>query len=169
MEFVVRRIRGDEGSVMRELRLRALADAPGAFGSTYEESAARPDSEWEETARETSGSGTHAIFFAEVAGEPVGMVRGYAPSGERVKCDLASMWVAPEARGSGVSEALVELVTEWAAEHGYERVVLGVVEGNERAERLYARCGFEFTGRREPLRPDRPEVVREMVRAVGTS
>lgn len=164
MEFDVRRIRTDEGLVLRNTKLRALADAPGALGSEYGESSERSDSSWGEQARETSAGQQQAIFFAEIDGEPVGMVRGSAPEDERVVCDLTSMWVAPGARGSGVSRALVEVVLKWAVEHGYERVVLGVVEGNEPAERLYSSCGFEFTGRREPLKLDCHDVVREMVR-----
>ena len=93
------------------------------------------------------------------------MVRGYAAEGRRVVCDLASMWVAPEARGSGVSRALVEVVLGWAEEGGFERVVLWVTEPNERAQQLYTSCGFDFTGERKPLRPERSEILLEMVRS----
>ena len=82
-------------------------------------------------------------------------------------CDLASMWVAPVLRGSGASRELVGAVMEWAEGSGFERVVLSVTEGNEPARRLYASCGFEFTGERELLRPHRPEVALEMARSVG--
>jgi GNAT superfamily N-acetyltransferase len=166
VDFLIRRIRADEGEALRTTRLRALADAPEAFGSEYEEQKGRPVSEWAEQARETSTAEWHAIFFAEVNGEQAGMVRGYAAEGERVTCDLASMWVAPELRGTGASRALVEAVLDWAAGSGFERVVLWVTEGNEAAERLYSSCGFEFTGRRELLRPHRPEVAREMARGI---
>lgn len=167
VKFAIRRIRTDEGELLRATRLRALADAPEAFGSEYGETLERPESEWVERAERASAGDRQAFFVAEADGEWVGMVLGHAPDGERVTCDLASMWVSPEARGSGVSRALVEVVLAWAAESGFERVVLSVTEGNEPARRLYASCGFEFTGARELLRPHRREVALEMVRAVG--
>jgi RimJ/RimL family protein N-acetyltransferase len=166
MEFQVRRIRADEGPAMRATRLRALADAPEAFGSEYGETSERPDSEWVERAERASAGGQQAMFVAEVGGEWQAMVLGHAPDGEQVACDLASMWVAPELRGSGASRELVEAVLAWAGESGFERVVLSVTEGNEAARRLYASCGFEFTGERELLRPHRAEVALEMVRVV---
>ena len=36
----IKRLAADEGPRLRTIRLRALADAPDAFGSTYDEAAA---------------------------------------------------------------------------------------------------------------------------------
>ena len=167
MDFLIRRVRSDEGPEMRATRLRALADAPEAFGSEYQETSERPAAEWVERAERTSEGGRQAMFVAGVGDEWEGMVLGHAPDGERVTCVLASMWVAPELRGSGASRVLVEAVLRWAAVSGFERMVLWVTEGNEPAERMYARCGFEFTGERDVLRPHRPLPILEMARAVG--
>ena len=52
------------------------------------------------------------------------------------------MWVAQELRGSGVGQLLVEHVLMWAREHGRTRVLLSVEAGNDRAARLYQKCGF---------------------------
>src|SRR5262249_59106486 len=46
----VRRIRADEGLALRALRLRALADAPTAFGSTLAREEAFPADGWHERA-----------------------------------------------------------------------------------------------------------------------
>jgi ribosomal protein S18 acetylase RimI-like enzyme len=46
---------------------------------------------------------------------------------------------------SPLCEAAVELVEHvlgWAREHRCTRVVLSVERGNDRAARLYAKCGF---------------------------
>src|ERR671917_264257 len=51
----VRRIRADEGPLLRDLRLRALADAPEAFGQALQDAQAQPDAEWTQAARQASG------------------------------------------------------------------------------------------------------------------
>ena len=58
---------------------------------------------------------------------------------------LVAMWVAPELRGTGNARALVERVLDWAREHGASRVCLSVEPGNDRAARLYEKCGFVET------------------------
>ncbi len=45
------------------------------------------------------------------------------------------MWVAPEARGSGVGAALMDAVESWAREAGYENIGLGVTTVNAPAVR----------------------------------
>jgi ribosomal protein S18 acetylase RimI-like enzyme len=57
--------------------------------------------------------------------------------------ELASMWVAPHARGTGAAGALVDAVVAWA---DAATVTLYVVEANVRARRLYERHGFVTTG-----------------------
>ena len=64
------RLAAHEGLRLRTIRLRALADAPDAFGSTYDESAARPLDSWAAQLQEI------ATFVAVVDGEDVGLVRG---------------------------------------------------------------------------------------------
>jgi hypothetical protein len=43
---VIRRLAPDEIALLKELRLSALADAPSAFASTYEQAAAVADDDW---------------------------------------------------------------------------------------------------------------------------
>ena len=50
----VRRLGVDEGARLREIRLRALLEAPDAFGSTFEETVARPLEELARAAREVT-------------------------------------------------------------------------------------------------------------------
>ena len=88
---------------------RALADAPDAFESTLAEWTGDGDVEVRWRARLVS------VPFNVVAardGRPIGMASGTAPLDGEVQ--LISMWVAPENRGSGVGEALVEAVVLWA-------------------------------------------------------
>jgi GNAT superfamily N-acetyltransferase len=133
----IRRVRPDEWRELRELRLDALRDAPDAFVTTYEQALAYPDDEWR--------ARTAWPTFVAVAGERlVGMATGWAKA--HGVAALVQMYVRPEARGTPVAERLVAAVLDWARGEGFARVELGVAEGNVRAERLYARCGFARTG-----------------------
>jgi ribosomal protein S18 acetylase RimI-like enzyme len=64
----VRRVRADEGPLLRAVRLRALADTPLAFGSTHAREAAYPSERWERWARESAAGARQATFLA-IAGE----------------------------------------------------------------------------------------------------
>ena len=55
---------------------------------------------------------------------------------------LAGMAIVPEARGQGIGGWLLSALIDAAAERGDRHVVLEVIEGNERAIRLYERSGF---------------------------
>jgi ribosomal protein S18 acetylase RimI-like enzyme len=55
---------------------------------------------------------------------------------------LAAMAMVPEARSRGMGEASVHHLMTEAAARGEREMVLEVIEQNERAARLYQRCGF---------------------------
>jgi len=149
----VRRIAPGEGETLRAIRLRALADAPLAFGSTHAREAAYPPERWRDWAEASSAGGGQAFFFAvdETSGAPVGLASGVIWEAEPETAHLYAMWVAPEARGSGAGAALVETVVAWAADHRALRVRAEVTVGNDGAARLYVRAGFRDTGERGPL------------------
>jgi len=59
---------------------------------------------------------------------------------------LWGMYVRPEARGAGAGDAIVGALLDEARRIGVRSVLLTVIAGNERAERLYRRWGFERYG-----------------------
>ena len=141
--MLVQRVTSDQFALLREVRLAALQDAPYAFGSTYAGNITRPDHEWEQMCSARSeGSDACGFFAYDVQGEAIGMVAGYRRMEEPGIVDLISMWVAPEARGTGAATALVEAVCLWAKAIPVERVLLEVTSGNDRALRFYKRLGF---------------------------
>ena len=144
----------------RELRLRALAGAPDAFGETLEAARAHDEATW----RRFVEPRPDAIrLFAERDGVPVGMCVGVIADDQR-RANLYAMWVAPEARGSGAGAQLVDTVLRWARSHAALEVELRVSERHEPARRLYERCGFRDTGERTPIRPG-SEVESRTMRA----
>lgn len=134
------RLGDHEGPRLKAIRLRALAEAPYAFGSTLAETAARPDASWDQQVRDL------ATFVAVRDGVDVGMVRGIASTEEPGTALLLSMWVDPVARGTGVGVTLVEALVDWARADGHQRVELEVKDANTAAVALYARLGFDHVG-----------------------
>ncbi|WP_434043353.1 MULTISPECIES: N-acetyltransferase family protein [Sorangium] len=135
----LRALSSEEWPVWRDLRLRALADAPHAFGATLEEWRNASEERWR---ARLELPGSHNLV-AYVDREPVGMATGAPLEGTYV---LISMWVAPEVRGRGVGDALVEEIVRWARERGASELRLDVKEHNPSAISLYVRHGFIDVG-----------------------
>ena len=124
---------------VRPLRLRALREDPDSFGSTLEREQDRPDTDWHFWV-----SDSLIAFDGET---PVGMAN--LKLGE--PAEIFGMWVAPEARGKGVGEALLTALLDRAGER---EVRLCVAEPARAARRLYERLGFTPNGETGELRPD---------------
>jgi ribosomal protein S18 acetylase RimI-like enzyme len=60
--------------------------------------------------------------------------------------ELHRLYVAEDAKGAGVADALMSWALDRARRRGAEAVYLGVYQSNERAQRFYARHGFEIVG-----------------------
>ncbi|MCY3738699.1 MAG: GNAT family N-acetyltransferase [Gemmatimonadaceae bacterium] len=150
----IRRLGAHEGPRLRAIRLRALAEAPDAFGSTHDEAEARPPDSWDAQLREIP------TFVAVVDGEDVGIVRGARDDSHADAAWLISMWVAPEVRGQGVGEALIDAVVGWARASGAGRLLLDVGDHNRPAIALYARMGFQPNGTTGSL-PAPRDYIRE--------
>jgi ribosomal protein S18 acetylase RimI-like enzyme len=146
----IRRLEPGEAAQLRELRLRALRDDPGAFAESYESALALPPERWEEWAAQD-----RSVIVVAIDGERwVGMVscrlRDELPHGAW----LSALWVDPAARGTGLGTRLIDAVAEWARECGRRTLNLSVTTNNSAAAALYARAGFVETGRRRPLPAD---------------
>ena len=142
----------------RAIRLRALAEDPDAFSRTLAEESARASEFW----RERLASSAVATFVASREGLDVGLVSGGPWGEDEREAGLFGMWVAPAARGLGVSDRLVAAVIDWARASGKRRLLLGVADQNLAAIRLYARHGFEATGERDSLPPPRTHVLEHL-------
>ena len=145
---------------LREIRLRALADAPDAFSVVLAEAEAYDDDLWRD--RLATSNPTYVV---REAGSAVAMAGGFAPPDSPVAY-VWGMWTAPEARGRGHSSVLLDRVVTWARAVG-RTPHLHVTEGNDAARRLYVRSGFEPTGTWEPLREGSRTRVEELVLSRG--
>jgi len=136
----IQRINTTEWERLRKIRLAALKDAPDAFGSTFEGAATLSKESWKEQID------TLPTFVAVLRGSDSGIVRCAPRPGQMAAADLISMWVAPDARGVGISSALIDTVINWSRSEGYARLLLDVSEHNNFAISLYEREGFRATG-----------------------
>jgi len=150
---------------VRAVRLRALADSPDAFWTTLEQAEAMPAELWRERLAATDA----ATFVATLDGADVGLVVG-GPHHDGEGAGLYAMWVAPEARGAGVGDALVAAVVAWARQAGHRRLRLEVADANEPAIRLYSRAGFTPTGATSRMPPPREHLTEhERALDLGTA
>lgn len=158
---LVRRTAVADWQALRAVRLRALDQDPDAFGSTHALALALPDEEYR---RRAAAEATHLAFSD---GEPVGIVVLVpAGDGDPAHGELASMWVEPGHRGTGLAQRLVEAACAKARIDGVREVALWVTVGNAPAQGLYERCGLTLTSRRRPVHPEQPERLEEQMRRV---
>lgn len=146
----IRILTASEGQAYRSLRLRALQDSPEAFCSTHAEEAARPASSWDERLQRAATLGQDLPLFYMSGDQPVGMLWAKIDADNPSNVTLYQMWVAPEARGKGVAQALLEHAGAWARSKGALTLSLGVKGGETPAYRLYAKVGFIPVSARDP-------------------
>jgi ribosomal protein S18 acetylase RimI-like enzyme len=148
----------DEWERVRDLRLRALADAPDAFSATLEGERDATEAGWRAMVTGWEGA-TNAMAIAEIDGDWVGMAVG-TRKGDEPEAHLFAMWVEPARRRVGAGKDLVQAVLGWARSAGATSIVLGVTDTNDGAVAFYQHLGFVDTGERHPLREGSELVVR---------
>jgi len=141
-------VRPEEWQIWRDLRLKALADSPEAFGETLEHAIARLDSQWIGLAAQAATSALKPLL-AEETGRPIGIALVELTSDH---ANIYAMWVHPTARRLGVGRSLVRTAIAIAESEGVPQIRLRVTASNSGAVDLYRRTGFVDTGAREPLR-----------------
>lgn len=149
----VRALIPSDAAAYRSLRLQALAEAPAAFSSSYEEESAYS---LEIFRARIPNDGASVILGAFAGNTLVGMA-GFLAS-ERVKTrhkgTLWGVYVQPDWRSRGLGKQLVGHVIAHAARHVLLLQAV-VVTTNESARRMYHRLGFVPYGiERNALRID---------------
>jgi len=144
--MLIRHTTEQDWTILKELRLAALLDAPTAFAVTHASAAANSDAQWRDRA---AGRGPATYLLAFDGDAPVGMVGGVTSTAQEF--NLIAMWVKPAQRGSGAAAALVEAMKAHAQAQGHQRVVLDVAPENRRAAAFYTRRGFRFLPHWEAL------------------
>ena len=148
----IRRIRADEWRELKDIRLRALADAPEAFGTTLAETIAQTDEDWQQRVISSASGDTRYVAVATTGKRWVGLAGGIFDDDKFGRAQLVSVWVDPSVRRSGLATKLVEAISDWARGRGARTLQLWVTENNEPAKNLYRRLSFVETAESEPVR-----------------
>ena len=160
--IVVRRIKVGEADLFRKIRLTALRESPSAFGSTYESAVQRSPRSWQEQADSTAQGSDRATFIAFSGDSPVGIGALYRNEGGTDVGEMLQVWVAPEYRGQGVANQVMEAALTWASENGFRTVIATVANGNTRALRFYLKHGFQLANGSTLDGPDDPVLIKEI-------
>jgi ribosomal protein S18 acetylase RimI-like enzyme len=151
----------DDWRLLREVRLRALQDAPKAFTSNYGDEAGHDERRWRERLR---GSLWLLAFQDGTAAPPIGVIAAtqetLAPATEPF---ISSLWVDPKHRRHGIARDLIEAAVGLVAARGAVAVSLWVLDDNDAAHRLYAAAGFVATGDRQ-LAPGSSNIHEQRLR-----
>ena len=102
---------------------------------------------WTEDGFKRSLSSPYTIYL--VARQD-GKIAGYAGLLRTFdEADITNIAVRPEMQGNGIGEMLLRSLMEAGRQEGIVRFTLEVRTGNEKAIRLYEKCGFASVGRRK--------------------
>ncbi|WP_151081843.1 GNAT family N-acetyltransferase [Nocardioides cynanchi] len=144
----VRRVGPDDWELFREIRLRALADSPDAFGSTLEREQGFGEADW----RQRLAGPVYVVTDPD----PVAVGGLFDGHGEH---HVWGMWTEPGHRGRGHARRILDalIAPDVTAE-------LHVNTTNRGARRVYERYGFVGTGDLEPLRAGSAQQMERMVR-----
>ena len=144
--LAVRPLGPEDAAGFREVRLRALRDAPESFLSSFEDEASFSLEVFADRVRPTDDA---VVLGAFVQGALVGIIRLAREARPKVrhKATIQSFFVIPEARGSGVGRALLEEAVRLArAMAGVAQLGLSVSTAAPDAQRLYRTAGFVTWG-----------------------
>jgi predicted GNAT family acetyltransferase len=145
---VPRRVEPGDGPRLRAVRLQMLADTPMAYVETTASAENHSVEYWEERVADRATGSERALFVVERDGVWVATAGGFASEDDSTI--VVSVFIAPEHRGTGILEALVEAVAAWSIECGRESLTLEVAKQNPRAVAAYRRLGFTLTGAEHP-------------------
>jgi GNAT superfamily N-acetyltransferase len=164
----IRTFAAHEWPTYRDLRLRALAESPEAFGRTLAEEEGRPERSWIERLANGAASEFELPLVADLDGTPAGLAWGHRDADAPETAHVFQMWVAPEFRRLGAARMLLEAIIEWASDSGVRTLLLAVTCGNVSARTLYERKGFVPAGEPEPLRPESELFSQRMLLDLGS-
>jgi len=150
--IAVRRIAGDEGPLLRRMRMASLGESPHTFATTFAQAEQLTDEQWAAVASAHATGDDQASFVAQIGDEVVGIVGAYLTG--NLVLTMVGLWASPGHRDNGVGKALLDEVLRFADAVGAVQVRSWLVEPNDAARSFYEEHGFLPTGATIPWEPD---------------
>jgi ribosomal protein S18 acetylase RimI-like enzyme len=150
MTLQIRRLTADETELFREIRTESVRLHPEAFCDCPEEMLGYSDEKMKDFAAPTDEFPQKFILGAFEGEALLGVVGFFREESikERHRGYIWSVYTRPEARGKGVSRALmVELIAQARRIEGLEFLALDVSTTQEAARKFYLSLGFVVTGK----------------------
>jgi len=157
-DVTVRALGEDDWEAFRAIRLAALTDAPDAFAASVDDEQGYDEDFWRLRLRRSVRLVAESVAESKSeasakAPRQLGVVSlGQGKDEERRIAEIFGLWVAPEARGTGVATQLVEASAARARQDGRTHVSYWVGTDNGRAVAFASGIGFRPTDFRRPMR-----------------
>lgn len=135
----------------RDVRLRALRDAPDSFGEIAAEVELRPQSYWESFTQSVTQPGRHVMFLACEGNTIYGSIYGTRDRENAGAGRVGGTWVEPAHRRQGIGKKLLQAVISWARAERLSHLRLWAPAASHAALALYRQAGFNATGTLRPL------------------
>ncbi len=145
----IRFLNSQDVTAYQALRLQALQESPTAFGSSYEQEACLPITDF--AARLSPNDPVSGVFgaFDDTQDRLIGML-GFSRESRLKRAHIGNLWsmyVVPEFRSRGVGSALLDAALSYARGLGVLRqIVLSITASNLAASSLYRSRGFQPFG-----------------------
>jgi len=160
---MVRTLKAGEVDLCQMLRLRALQDAPDAFGERYDDAINRPDQYWQKLAESLTPPSRQRMFLACDGDTYLGFVFAMLDRNNLQTGRVGGMWVDSKFRRRGIGRDLLQAAFEWAQENGFVHLKLWCEDGDVAAHRLYEKMGFVDTDKRNITRDKVDKDLVEMI------
>ncbi|MFJ4210992.1 GNAT family N-acetyltransferase [Paenarthrobacter sp. NPDC089675] len=169
----IRKLAGADWELLKSVRLEMLADTPMAYIESLASARRQTDSQWQE--RASAMSAADSVTWVADEGTAGSKLRAlmrvvikHPQTPDRpLQAMLISVYVAPEYRGVGLADRLLQRSVVSATEDLSAGILeLGVHQDNARALAFYRRHGFHLTGASKPYPQDRSKLELTMERVL---
>jgi len=143
----------DDWFEFSQIRLKALQTDPEVFGSNYEKESQMIEAEW----RSRLQANDNAIFLIYENETPIGMtcVSVDRDDATRKTALLWGSWLAPHARGKGLSKPMYQTRINWAREQPtVEKIIVSHRASNLASKYANQKHGFIATHKKEKVWTD---------------
>lgn len=147
----IRRIRKGEAQLYKTVRLESLKQSPEAFSTSYESALTRTPESWENQTNNSAVGSDRSTFIVLKEKEPIGIAALYRDNKNNIVGELLQVWIAPQTRGSGLAQELLQTVFQWARKNGFRKIQAEVMASNEQALRFYEKNGFKIMAKSSTL------------------